>query len=573
MKPPAVRWATLASLAAAGCAAAATKIHSNDLWWHLETGKWILAERAIPRADVFSFTSQGTPWMDHGWLWQVAAWLLFAGAGAAGLFVLKAACAVTVVTASCLALRNAGWGLHSACAAATLALAGTRFRILDRPETAGLACLALFLLAASAPRLSRAARLAAIFALCALWANLHASVLVAPLFAGLAAAGSWLGARRAQGAGHPDARRLHSATAGHLVMATIAAAALLVNPYGAKLARVPAALGGILSNPALVNPEWLPPDPRTFPFLYAALVATLGFCTLRILRGEPGAWRGLLLASIASFLALKSARHIGIFFVAAPFALAACGNPARHAGVGAGTRRLLWSLVPASWAPAWGLAAALLFPLTAWPPLAPAGFGVEPGRFPAEEASWIEARLPERRRTYNDVADGGYLIWRFFPASLVFIDGRNEVHAALLEELGRSLDDGRAWAALLERYGVDSAVVGYRSERIEVAGSPAEEARSFTALHFPKRIWALVHWGDAAMVFVKRGGAHDDLIAEAEYEFLNPEDWEYLVDRCRRGEAVLAAGIRADLDRRLGESPPSARAEELAARFRGTEAE
>jgi len=565
VSPSGGRWAVLASLAAAACAAAATKLHANDLWWHLETGKWILSEHAVPRVDPFSFTSQGAPWVDHGWLWQIAAWLLFAGAGAAGLFLLKALCATAIVFASWLALRKAGWGAHSACAAALVALAGARFRILDRPETAGLACLALFLLAMSVPGLARAARLAAIVAVCAVWANLHASVLVAPLFAALAAAGGWMGARRAISSGHPDAARLLAESGWRLLAALLAGAALLVNPYGLRLANVPSALGGILSNPALVNPEWLPPSARAFPFFYAALAATLGFCALRILRGEPGAWRGLLLAAAASFLALRGARHVGIFFVTAPFALAACGNPARHAR--GGTRRLLWSLVPASWAPAWGLLAALLFPLASSPPYPPAGFGVEPGRFPVEEASWMEAHLHPDRRAYNDVGDGGYLIWRFFPATRVFIDGRNEVHAALLEEIARSLDDGRAWASLLDRYGIDSAIVEYRGDRIEVAGAPPEEARSFTALHFPRSAWALVHWGDTAMVFVRRGGRYEDLIATEEYEFLNPEDWEYALRRCRDGDGILAAGIRADIARRLAEGPPSARAGELESRF------
>jgi hypothetical protein len=195
-----------------------------------------------------------------------------------------------------------------------------------------------------------------------------------------------------------------------------------------------------------------------------------------------------------------------------------------------------------------------------------AGTGVEADRFPVEETDWVEAHLAAPRRMYNDVAHGGYLIWRLYPGDQVFIDGRNEVHAALLREIAASLDDGRAWGALLERHGLQAAMLRYREERIGVRGS-LQEARSFSALHFPKSSWALVHWGDTAMVFVRRGGAADALIAGNEYRSLNPEDWEYQLARCVRGDADLQAGILEELGRRLGEGP-SKRARRLLDTFR-----
>ena len=48
-------------------------LDANDLFWHLATGRLILEKREIPRTDPFSFASDRIPWMDHEWLWQVAA--------------------------------------------------------------------------------------------------------------------------------------------------------------------------------------------------------------------------------------------------------------------------------------------------------------------------------------------------------------------------------------------------------------------------------------------------------------------------------------------------------------------
>ena len=44
-----------------------------DLGWHLRTGELILASGKIPTADPYSFTVAGAPWVEHEWLWQVAA--------------------------------------------------------------------------------------------------------------------------------------------------------------------------------------------------------------------------------------------------------------------------------------------------------------------------------------------------------------------------------------------------------------------------------------------------------------------------------------------------------------------
>ncbi len=38
-------------------------VGDSDMGWHLATGRWVVEHRQIPRTDVLSFTSAGTPWM------------------------------------------------------------------------------------------------------------------------------------------------------------------------------------------------------------------------------------------------------------------------------------------------------------------------------------------------------------------------------------------------------------------------------------------------------------------------------------------------------------------------------
>ncbi len=572
MKPAGSRAAEGAALLLAAGAAAATQIRSYDLGWHLKTGEWIVRNGAVPRADMLSFTSEGVPWLDHGWLWQVAAWWLHSTGGFGALSLLKILSAAAVTLAGYLILRRGGWGPHSTALLLLLVLAGARFRIADRPETAALALLAVFLYIAVSPRLRLPRRVLLTVLLCAVWANVHASVLLAPVLAAVLAAGSLLAGLRARQRGLPDSRSLLHRSRIEVIVAVCAVAGALVNPYGHRLAGVPFHLGEVLADPRLLNPEWLGPAPGTFPLFYAMLVASLVLAAVRIIRfADPSAWRALLLAGATGALALSSARHIGLFFTSLPFAAALMGRPGWWGRGGAPPSnrrnrfpRRFW---PPGWAPAWGLAGAILFALFTDGHGGVPGFGIQAGRFPEREADYIAENLAAPRRLYNDVAHGGYLAWRFFPEDRIFIDGRNEVHAGLLRSLSASLDDGRAWQSLLESHRVRAAILRYRDERIRVAGAPPGESRSFAALHFPKTSWALVHWGDAAMIFVKRDSGSERLIERDEYRFIHPEDWEHLLARCRRGDTELRDGILEELRRRHEEGPPSAKAETLRRRF------
>ena len=52
-----------------------------DIWWHLRTGDWILAHRAVPATDPFSAYGMGKPWVEYSWLFDVISAVAFARLG------------------------------------------------------------------------------------------------------------------------------------------------------------------------------------------------------------------------------------------------------------------------------------------------------------------------------------------------------------------------------------------------------------------------------------------------------------------------------------------------------------
>jgi hypothetical protein len=46
-------------------------VRDPDIWWHLETGNWILQHHAVPYVGIFSRTAATHPWIAYSWLYEV----------------------------------------------------------------------------------------------------------------------------------------------------------------------------------------------------------------------------------------------------------------------------------------------------------------------------------------------------------------------------------------------------------------------------------------------------------------------------------------------------------------------
>src|SRR5262245_37581067 len=63
-------------------------LNDPDTYWHIATGKWILANHAVPTHDIFSHTVLGQPWINTEWLAQIILFVTYNLAGWRGLVLL-----------------------------------------------------------------------------------------------------------------------------------------------------------------------------------------------------------------------------------------------------------------------------------------------------------------------------------------------------------------------------------------------------------------------------------------------------------------------------------------------------
>lgn len=489
---------------ALACVLLSLPVANPDLFWHLSAGRWMLAEGAIPRADVFSFTAYGSPWINFEWGQQLLWYAVHAAAGEWGLWGLKAALLAGAFWPVDGLLRDKGAstparaGAAAFWAAAAIAQADLRA---DLP-TAAFAALLLRRLESG-----RASFLFG-FGLFALWANLHAGFAV-----GLAIYALYALAPRLAGGRAPE---------GLAPEATGAVFGSLLNPYGLEIYSV---LFAHAADPSISRyvMEW--GQPQWGNAFQTPLLAAIALFLAAAWMGRRRLTPPLLAVSLSFAFGASASARFGILFAAAGAAAVFSAFP-RPAFVPVLTLLLAVSaafVVPARSSLRYGL------------PFA--------DRHVARAA--VDHVVRERAvlgglRLFNQYEWGGYLGWALGPGSRVFSDGRY-LFLPRLAETQRALSDVGGLEALAGRWKLDGFVIKrYKwmmaSTRRLKDGRELAIPRPWYFFTLPRERWALVYWDAQALVFVARDKVPAAWLAEREYRWHLPDDEPALKDARERGE-------------------------------------
>lgn len=501
-------------------AALAAPVVNPDLFWHLAAGRWMLAHRALPLKETFSFTQEGAPWMNFEWGTQ----LLFYGAhlafGLWGAWLFKAA-----LLLSCGAVISRAVGGEPVRRALFTGLWWTAaVSAADaRPELFSLLFFSILLWGLEAWRRGEfhpdRTVLAAVMALFAVWANLHAG-----FFAGIAVIALYA-------LGEAAERGLRRAADG-IAAAGAAALGTAVNPYGLGPWQAAWEHWQARQDLSLYIKEWHAmgfDNPFYLPF-WALAALVLAVFLYRLLRWKPIPW-GPAFAALYLLGAALAHRRAAVYFspAAVIFLSAAWDLDARH------LRRVALALLSAS-------TAFLLFlsPRVRWTP------PFNPKFVPIEAASFISREQPVigKLRLYNEWEWGGYLSWTI-PERQVFADGRYLFHP-LLPDIARAVQDPASWRGFMRRRKLDAALVHNLDFTVSTRkrypdGSLKTFSRPWYTAYLPLEHWALVHWDDKAMLFVARQAVPAPWLKTREYRWHRPKDAAALQEGLKRGEIPRAA--------------------------------
>lgn len=478
----------LLSLILAAFVTALVPINSNDIWWHLKTGDYILATGALPVADPFSYlpaTDAADPArplliLRQYWLAQVTYSLMHGAFGLAGIVWLRGVlCAGMVLAAAAFVWRN------TRCYLALLPLLplilGLRVILedSDRPHLFIFAsALLVVIFLESGARSEQRWPIFLIPPLQVVAAQLHPGFAVSTLVLVVyAVCATW----------EPRLRPLRQPL---LVVASLCVLLFFCNPNGILL--VPTLFGNAFGVAAADALEFQSPLN-----IWRYVVSDPGWlaCAGLLLLTLPTLWwllkRRCWSASIVLFglalAALLSMRHIGFFIpVAALFA----GLELMHPAMGKLPR---WG----EYLFAAGIVSVALV-LAVFPGHANRGKiqqMLQPGYFPVRAADFLD-RNDLQGNLFNFISWGGYLEYRLWPRQRVFTDTRilSREAAAAHREIINGTPLGRE---LMQRYVVNKVILPpldiYSGEVYPLVQQLNDDPQ-----------WSLVHFDDTALVFAKQ---------------------------------------------------------------------
>ena len=440
----------------------------SDTGWHIRTGESILLSGCIPKADIFSFTMTGRPWVAWEWLSDIVMALAHHWGGLAGVvwlaILILGATSVRVYKA---AVEESGHRLI-AIAMTCVAMSASTIHWLARPHLVTPLMAAIFCRILNRVEKNRdPASLWTLPLLTVLWTNLHGGFFVGILLICTYAIAS--GAEELL-RGLRESAWLRSRK--YVLTALGCGLASLINPYGYRLHLHVAQYLGTSFYFARIS-EFQSIDFHSFTAAY--------FETLLMLAIAAAAWHlrcgrlthALLLLSW-SHLALFSARNIPIFAVivvpAVSLAMRECLErchwwnhfKASVEDLESGLRLLAYRFRTRTLHLAPCFAVLVLLLLLAHPGhRKPLQAGFDDSRFPVEAATFLsQQRQLSSFRLYSSWQWGGYLIYRLWPALTVFNDGRTDFYGpAFVNEGLRAWDAHPDWGRILDRYQVNAALL------------------------------------------------------------------------------------------------------------------
>ena len=465
--------------------AASHPVRPHDFWWHLRAGNDLLASRAIPTTDTFSYTRGGAPYGNFAAFWLVEiAYAALYRLGGLSLLVTIQALLLTLTYGLILRLAWESSGslrIASICALFAVALGLDNWNL--RPQSVAYLFFALCLWAIlSYRRRPRRWLLVVPPIVVAVWANSHGSfflgvLLVAIWLADALWSAGWraFAQGRSNGRGQLDLRAARPAA--YALAATLLAS--LANPRGAGIYGYVGAISGSEAVRRLAT-EWQPPGFDTLAgglFIAAVLLVAV---LLAVSPRRPDAFTLLIFVAFAT-LGFSSGRSVVWFGLAvAPLLaahLAALGQ--RLPGFDKSPRAAQRPAAIALNAALAGLVLLAAFFSLPWfkgaLPLRAEKAGLVSVETPVDAVRVLEAqRLPGR--LFHDEAAGSYLTWAA-PEYPVYVDTRIELYPLdLWNEYFQISAAAPGWEARLAARGVNTLLLARESQSqlIDAARASAE---------------------------------------------------------------------------------------------------
>lgn len=403
----------------------------HDLFFHLREGERIVEEGRFPLKEEYSFTAKGRDMVATEWLPQAATWVLFKSGGYPAVSFFYA-----ILLAASLAVLYRLTGALLPMEARLLLTSLTAFGYMNfcaaRVQSFTFLFFSLFLLGIRAWEEGSKTAPWAMAAALGLWANMHGGFMA-----------GWFILT-----GMCLLRLRETRQPRELAPSLLGAFLCFLHPSGPMSFVYPAWFFFFPPASRSIILEWQPLD---FSHISAApyllMLAAVSWVGLKDIK-TPFPWAALTIALLAS--SLRGRKLLPLFGLAAAASLSLKlrnwnWNRNLRLGclAGAAAVTLSMSLVARPAGSRWASR-----PAESWDE-----------SMPRQAVSWIETHIPGRR-IFHDYAWGGYLIYKLWPRTEVFIDGRLEPYWKLLGGDYQTIIEARpGWRDALDSWDIQAVLV------------------------------------------------------------------------------------------------------------------
>jgi len=371
-----------------------------DVFWHLKVGEWIVSNNAIPRYDIYSWSVYGEPWTAHQWLWEVILYTVHEYFGLLGMWALAFVMGVTSGAFIRAGLKASGVSENVATLAGGLGILLLIGWFKPWPQVGMYALFSAYLYLSLR---NKWGPIEAIYTalLGLVWANIHSTAVMLPLLLFAEICYKLLFKRNDLA----DMRWRLAAVAS-------AGIATLLNPHGLGLWAYAFGQGLSTSIYREIIQSWMP---YHFGFNSLSFIFFIGMIILFI-AVRQGKEKDLEFLRAAGFWAFALMSRI--YSPLAILSTAALAGKIKFELSSRFIKILAFIYL---------LAGLINLPLNGVP--SDLEQVAKENNYPVAAVEYIKNEGLEK--IYNDHGWGGYLLWKEIP---VYIDGRNDVYADIIEE-------------------------------------------------------------------------------------------------------------------------------------------
>lgn len=412
-----------------------------DLWWHLASGKYILAN-GVPMHDIFSHTVSGREWIDHEWLSQVFLYSVFSRFGLNSLLVVEA---FFVLASFLLIYRRAAMIMGQEVAVVALVLSYWIFGSYSlaesvRPYFFSIFFVSLFLLILDNFIKNGGRYILALPLVMILWCNLHGGFVIGILLLFIYSLG------QAISKDYAGAKKLSS-------LALLSLAASLINPNTYRLLLYPLQYARNSIHLRFIS-EWQSPSFHELGMFELALLSTI---LIMAYYRRPVNATDLILLLVFTHFSLFAARNISLFaVVCVPIIVKYMELVARDHVI----EKFDTGKVKKFFLPSFFYSLILLGTVSFlyYYPVDRVLYGDPESGLPSGATGYLQ-ESEMGGNMFNYYRWGGYAIWKLYPEHRVFVDGRADLYGEFIYDYAKVARLEPGWYDVLEEHDVGFVLI------------------------------------------------------------------------------------------------------------------